>query len=386
MLRLPTAGGGDVAWSPSRRIPVEPAPGRFASRTAYAAAHVVADPTQDQAPGRLPPIDWETTLAFRRHLWSLGFGVAEAMDTAQRGSGVGWETASELIRRTAAEARLLDGAAVYGAMTDQIPPESKPGLANITDAYREQVSFIEEQGGTAILMCSRHLAGVASSPREFITVYDEVISASSTPVMIHWLGEAFDPALAGYWGSPDPRQAADTVVELIQSHPGKVSGLKFSLLDADQEVDIRRRMPEGTMMLTGDDLNFVELILGDSDGHSDALLGIFDPIAPVAAAAFQALDAGDVDTYRSLLEPTLPMSRHLFSTPTFHYKTGVTFLAYLNGFQDHFRMVGGAESARSLPHLARLLILADEAGLLSRPELAERRMGLLLETQGSWPR
>ncbi|HLF44766.1 MAG TPA: dihydrodipicolinate synthase family protein [Acidimicrobiia bacterium] len=383
MLRLPTEDGGQIDWSPSNRAPIEPGPGGFASRTAYAAAHVVSDPTKDQAPGAGPPIDWEATLSFRRHLWSLGFGVAEAMDTAQRGSGVGWDTVKELVRRTATEAESLGGSAVYGAMTDQLEHDRRPTLTEIAHAYREQVSFIEDQGGTAILMCSRHLAAVASTPEDFTTVYDEVISASSRPVMIHWLGEAFDPALAGYWGSPDSHRAADTVLGLLRGHPGKVSALKLSLLDAEMEVVTRRRMPDGTMMLTGDDLNFVDLVLGDAEGHSDALLGVFDPIAPVAAAAFQALDRGDVAAYKSLLEPTIPMSRHLFSTPTFHYKTGVVFLAYLNGFQTHFRMVAGAESARSLPHLARLLVLADEARLLSRPELAEQRMGLILEPGGA---
>jgi hypothetical protein len=383
MLRLPTDDGDQISWSPSYRIPIEPAPGGFTSRTAYAAAHVVADPNRDQARDAEPPIDWETTLSFRRHLWSLGFGVAEAMDTAQRGSGVGWDTAKELIRRTATEARRLSGQAVYGAMTDQLEPGRRPTLMDIAQAYREQVAFIEAQGGNAILMCSRHLAVVASAPGDFTTVYDDVISAASRPVMIHWLGEAFDPDLAGYWGSPDSRQAASTVLALIKSHPGKVLGLKLSLLDADLEVDMRREMPDDTTMFTGDDLNFVDLILGDAAGHSDALLGVFDPIAPVAAAALQALDRGDAAAYRSLLEPTIPMARHLFSIPTFHYKTGVVFLAYLNGFQDNFRMVGGAESARSLPHLARLVVLADEAGLLARPDLAEQRMGLILDLGGA---
>lgn len=382
MLKLPTGDGDLQEWGPSQRAPTTPAPGGFVSRIAYAAAHVVADPTADTAPGAPPPIDWEATLAFRRHLWSHGLGVAEAMDTAQRGSGVGWETASELISRTAREADRVGGGAVYGAMTDQLRPSQRYQPAKIAAAYREQVSFIEEQGGTAILMCSRHLAAVASTPEEFIGVYDDVIASSSRPVWIHWLGEAFDPALAGYWGSADPRQAAETVLGLLKSHPGKVSGLKLSLLDAALEVSMRRRMPEDAKMFTGDDLNFVDLILGDREGHSEALLGILDPIAPVAAAAFQALDRGDVDAYRSLLEPTVPLSRHLFSEPTYHYKTGIVFLAYLNGFQGHFRMVSGAESARSLPHLARLLVLADDAGLISRPDLAEHRMSLILELAG----
>jgi Protein of unknown function (DUF993) len=382
MLKLPGDRGELLAWSPSGRTPPTPAPGGFVSRTAFAAAHVVSDPLIDQAPDAPPPIDWETTLSFRRYLWSLGYGVAEAMDTAQRGSGVGWDTARELIGRTAREAQQLGGAAVYGAMTDHLPPGGRYSLADIAEAYREQVSFIEGEGGTAILMCSRHLAATATTADEFTGVYQEVIASSSRPVLIHWLGEPFDPALRGYWGSTDAHEAADAILGLLKILPGRVSGVKLSLLDPALEVDMRRRLPEETKMLTGDDLNFVELILGDQEGHSDALLGVFDPIAPVAAAAFQALDHEDVDGYRALLEPTIPMSRHLFSSPTFHYKTGVVFLAYLNGFQDHFRMVGGAERERTLPHLARLLVLADEAGLLHRPDLAEDRMRLLLEVGG----
>ena len=382
MLALPTEDGRLTKWEPSGVSPPRPAPGGFTSRTAYAAVHVVADPSRETPIGGPPPIDWEATLSYRRHLWELGLGVAEAMDTAQRGSGVDWDTARELIRRTAEAARQVAGEAVYGASTDQLQPGAWHPLEGIIDAYLEQVSFIEEAGGTAIVMSSRHLAISATARADFIRVYDEVIDGASQPVMLHWLGEVFDPALAGYWGSHSMQGAVETVLEIVSNHPGKVVGVKLSLLDADLEVRMRRRLPPGVRMLTGDDLNYVDLILGDEEGHSDALLGIFDAVAPVAAAALQALDEGNADRARSLLEPTLPLARHLFSAPTLNYKTGLVFLAYINGFQDHFRMVGGAESARSVPHLARALVLADEAGLIIDPELAMHRMRLLLELGG----
>lgn len=377
-LSLPTGDGDFVSWTPNGGEPVAPEVGGFTSRTAYAAAHVVADPLAESSEGR-PQVDWETTLSFRRHLWDLGFGVAEAMDTAQRGGGVGWETAKELIRRTAAEA---SGPAVYGAATDQLEPGARFGIDEIIGAYREQVSHIERCGGDAIIMASRHLAAVAEGPDDYARVYGEVIEDASRPVMIHWLGPMFDPALDGYWGSDDPGEAADTVLGIVAADPGKVAGVKLSMLDRAFEVEMRQNLPQGVRMLTGDDLNFVELILGDELGHSDALLGVFDPIAPVAAAALQALDRNDVDGYRRLLEPTLPLARHLFSPPTYHYKTGVVFLAYVGGFQHHFRMIAGAESGRSLPHLARLLMLADEAGLIGDPELAVHRMKPILELGG----
>jgi hypothetical protein len=377
-LSLPTGDGQLEDWAPSGVDPIVPEPGGFVSRVAFAAAHVVADPQLDTSEAGAH-IDWEATLAFRRYLWGLGFGVAEAMDTAQRGSGVDWERARELIGRTAGEAA---GPAVYGAATDQLQPGERFDLGEIASAYGEQVSFIEDCGGDPILMASRHLARSATDPEDYARVYDEVIAAATRPVMIHWLGPMFDPALEGYWGSRDPRQAAETVLAIVADHRGKIAGVKLSILDEDLEVELRQRLPNDVSMLTGDDLNFVDLILGDEAGHSDALLGVFDPIAPVAAAALQALDAHDVDRYRSLLEPTLPLAHHLFTRPTYEYKTGVVFLAYLCGFQDHFRMVAGAESGRSLAHLARLLVLADGAGLIRDPELAIHRMRLILEVGG----
>lgn len=377
-LSLPTGDGGFETWVPSGSDPTTPDPGGFTSRTAYAAAHVVADPLYDPSEDRIA-IDWEATLAFRRHLWSLGFGVAEAMDTAQRGSGVGWDIARDLIRKTAAEA---SGPAVYGAATDQLEPGDHFDLDRIAAAYLEQVSHIEDCGGDAILMSSRHLADAADSADDYVRVYEQVLESVTGKVMIHWLGPMFDPGLAGYWGSADPWKAAETVRSIVAAHPGKVSGVKLSMLDRELEVWFRQQLPAGVGMFTGDDLNFVDLILGDETGHSDALLGVFDPIAPVAATAFQALDRGDVEGYRQLLEPTLPLARHLFSHPTYQYKTGVVFLAYICGLQDHFRMVAGAESGRSIPHLSRLLVLADRAGLIGDPELAAHRMRLILELGG----
>ncbi|HUG08644.1 MAG TPA: dihydrodipicolinate synthase family protein [Acidimicrobiia bacterium] len=377
-LSLPAGNGGFETWVPSGSEPITPAAGGFTSRTAYAAAHVVADPLSDPSDDRTP-IDWEATLAFRRHLWSLGFGVAEAMDTAQRGSGVGWAAAKELIKQTAAEA---SGPAVYGAMTDQLDPGGHFDLDQITAAYVEQVSHVEDCGGDAILMSSRHLTSAAETADDYTRVYHQVIEAASGTVMLHWLGPMFDPSLAGYWGTADPWKAAETVLSIVAAQPEKVSGVKLSMLNLELEVWFRQQLPEGVGMFTGDDFNFVDLILGDDTGHSDALLGVFDPIAPVAATALQALDRGDVDEYRQLLEPTLPLARQIFSHPTHRYKTGVVFLAYINGFQDHFRMVVGAESDRSLPHLSRLLVLADRAGLIRDPDLATHRMGLILELGG----
>ncbi|HVR77294.1 MAG TPA: dihydrodipicolinate synthase family protein [Acidimicrobiia bacterium] len=377
-LSLPTGDGGFETWVPSGSEPVAPEDGGFTSRTAYAAAHVVADPLSDPSATGIA-IDWEATLAFRRHLWCLGLGVAEAMDTAQRGSGVDWTAAKELIRQTAAEA---SGPAVYGAMTDQLDPGGHFDLDQITAAYVEQVSHIEDCGGDAILMSSRHLARAAKTADDYVRVYHQVIEAASGTLMIHWLGPMFDPGLAGYWGAADPWKAAETVRSIVAAHVGKVSGVKLSMLDMELEVWFRQQLPEEVGMFTGDDLNFVDLILGDDTSHSDALLGVFDPIAPVAATAIQALDRGDVDEYRRLLEPTLPLARLLFSPPTHQYKTGVVFLAYICGFQDHFRMLAGAESGRSIPHLSRLLVLADRAGLIGDPDLAAHRMRLILQLGG----
>jgi hypothetical protein len=358
-----------------------PAGGRFTSRIAYAAAHVVADPRAENVPGAPAAVDWEATLAFRRHLWSHGFGVAEAMDTAQRGMGLDYATARELVRRSAAAARAEGGAICAGVATDQLPP-GPATLDEIRKAYAEQLADVQDAGARPVLMCSRHLAAAARSAEDYLDVYGRLIDEADGPVMLHWLGPAFDPTLAGYWGDLAPAQAAETVVALIRAHPGQVDGIKLSLLDEDFEVTLRRRLPSGVRLYTGDDFNYPALIRGDGEGHSDALLGVLAAIAPPAAAALRALDTSDVATYDRILAPTLPLARQLFDAPTFYYKTGIVFLAWLAGHQDHFTMVGGLQSGRSPVHLARLLRLADAAGLLPDAELAAHRARAYLTTAG----
>jgi hypothetical protein len=347
---------------------------RFTSRAVYAAAHVVADPHADNSPGRPAVLDWDATLRFRDHLWSLGFGIADAMDTAQRGMGLDWPTTRELIRRSGAAARAVDAANVpsllaCGAGTDQLPPGTH-SLSAIWTAYAEQLGVVEGTGARVILMASRALAASALSAEDYLNVYSALLSQSSNPVILHWLGDMFDPALTGYWGSKDIPTAMATVLELINANPAKVDGIKISLLNADHEIELRRRLPAGVRLYTGDDFNYPELIKGDRFGHSDALLGIFDGIARPAAQALRALDAGDLATYDRLMEPTVALSRHIFAKPTFHYKTGLVFLAYLNGHQDHFRMVGGLETARDTAHLIELYRLARLADVIDDPELA----------------
>lgn len=366
------------APAPSYSVPSGP----FRERVAYAAAHVVADPLADTTPVSPPQLDWEATLAYRRYLWSLGFAVAEAMDTAQRGMGLDWATAQELIRRSLAEARAAGGTAACGAGTDHLAPRAGLTLADVEEAYAEQVGFVEDAGGRVILMASRALAAVARGPDDYAHVYDRILSQVTRPVILHWLGDMFDPALAGYWGARDLDWATDTCLQIIADHADKIDGIKISLLDDRREIAMRRRLPAGVKMYTGDDFNFAELIRGDEQGYSHALLGIFDAIAPAASAAFQALDAGDTARYDALLAPTVPLSRHIFQAPTFYYKTGVVFLAYLNGHQSHFRMVGGQESARSIVHLAELFVLADRAGVLADPERAAARFRPLLALAG----
>ena len=366
--------GGDA--HPTRRD----APPR--SRIAYAAAHVVADPLADNAPGAPARLDWDATLAYRRHLWRLGLGVAEAMDTAQRGMGLDWPATRELIQRSCAEAAAVGGRIVCGAATDQLEPGAEVGLDRIVDAYVEQIATIVEAGGTPVVMGSRHLAAVAQGPDDYAKVYDAVLSQVREPVLLHWLGAVFDPVLAGYWGSDDLDEAAAVCLDVIARNADRIAGIKLSLLDADREVALRRRLPAGVRMFTGDDFHYPELILGDEHGHSDALLGVFDAIAPAAAAALAALDEGDRRRYAEILDPTVPLARHLFAAPTSSYKTGIVFLAYLAGHQDHFVMVGGLQSGRSLPHLGELFVLADRAGLLPDPDLAVTRMRRVLALAG----
>jgi len=381
-LRLPRPDGGLAEYVPVGRSLPDTTCGPSTSRVAYAAAHVVADPLANFDPTSDACLDWEATLAYRRYLWSLGFGVAEAMDTAQRGMGLGWGAVQELIRRSVAEARACGGGVACGAGTDHLDPSPSATLSDVEAAYEEQCSFVEGEGGRIILMASRALAACAGGPEDYERVYDRILSQVSQPVILHWLGDMFDPALAGYWGGRDLDEAMATCLAVIERHAEKVDGVKVSLLDAGREVAMRRLLPAGVRMYTGDDYNYPELILGDDRGHSDALLGIFDAIAPAASAALHALDKGDVDRYNELLAPTLPLSKHIFAPPVRYYKTGVVFLAYLNGHQRHFRMVGGQESARSAVHLSEIFVLADRARLLRDPGLAVHRMRLVLALAG----
>ncbi|MFJ9444697.1 dihydrodipicolinate synthase family protein [Kitasatospora sp. NPDC101235] len=393
-LNLPGLGRYRLSTPEPLEIPAHPPK----NRTAFAAAHVVADPFGGNAPGAPAAVDWDATLAFRRHLWSLGLGIADAMDTAQRGMGLDWAATRELIVRSGAEARAFREAArsasdqggggrreggrlACGVGTDQLTGPAA-GLAGIAAAYEEQLAVVEEAGAQPVLMASRALAAQARGPEDYLQVYGRLITQAGRPVILHWLGEMFDPALAGYWGSADLDAATETVLALIREHRAGIDGIKVSLLDADREIALRRALPEGVRLYTGDDFNYPQLIRGDELGHSHALLGIFDPIATRAAAALHALDAGDLDRYDALLAPTLPLARHLFAAPTYHYKTGVVFLAWLAGHQSHFTMVGGAQSGRSVVHLVELFRLADAAGVLPDPELAAHRMRQFLAVAG----
>jgi hypothetical protein len=378
-LGLPVAGGGLEAYRLLGPRKFE-RPARPFTRVALAAAHVVADPFSAQAPWLEPAIDWDATLAYRRHLWSWGFGVAEAMDTAQRGMGLDWSNSLELIARTLDAAKDVQGAVVFsGAGTDHV---AQADVAGVIAAYEEQCAAIEKLGGRIILMASRALAASASSPQDYGMVYDRILGQVKEPVILHWLGEMFDPALQGYWGKQDHAAAMDVCLDVIRRNAAKVDGIKISLLDKDKEIAMRRRLPGGVRMYTGDDFNFAELIEGDAAGHSDALLGIFDAIAPAACAALSALAAGERAAYHDLLAPTVPLSRHIFCAPTRFYKTGVVFMAWLNGHQEHFVMVGGQQSARHVLHFAELFRLADAAGLLADPALACARMKQLLAVNG----
>ena len=352
------------------------------NRIAFSAAHVVSDPLAASDPWLDAPIDWDRTIAFREHIWDLGLGVAEAMDTAQRGMGLDWPTSLELIRRSVTAARPRAGLVFSGAGTDHLAPEAANSVDDVIRAYEEQVAAVENVGGRVILMASRALARVARSADDYLKVYGRILSQVREPVIIHWLGDMFDPALAGYWGSADLSRATATAVDIINANAKKVDGVKISLLDKEKEIAMRRRLAPGVRMYTGDDFNYAELIEGDERGYSDALLGIFAAIAPAASAALTSLAAGDRKTFHDILAPTVPLSRHIFRAPTRFYKTGVVFMAYLNGHQDHFTMVGGQESARSTLHLAEIFRLADAAGLLRDADLAVNRMRIVLAARG----
>ncbi|MCW5220901.1 dihydrodipicolinate synthase family protein [Verminephrobacter aporrectodeae] len=374
-IHLPQADGSTRVHALQAR-PIGPAdrPARF-NRSVYAAAHVVIDPLASADPwDASPTLDWDATLAFREHLYGLGFRVAEAMDTAQRGMGVDWPVARELIRRSVRHARSVGGELACGVGTDQLAPGPQVGLAQVEAAYREQLDVVQAEGGQVILMASRALAQAARGADDYHALYGRILQDCAQPVVLHWLGPMFDPALAGYWGSADLATALDTVARLIADHAAKVEGIKVSLLEARWELELRRRLPPGVKMYTGDDFNYAELIAGDGAGHSHGLLGIFDPIAPVAAAALAELAAGRTQEFRRLLDPTVALSREIFRAPTRHYKAGVVFLAWLNGHQKHFSMAAGLQSARGVVHYARVFALADACGALSNPDLATARM------------
>jgi hypothetical protein len=379
---LPQADGTLAPYVPAPARNFVPPTGPFQKRIAFAAAHVVCDPLAHTNPLADARLDWEATLAYRHYLWSWGLGVAEAMDTAQRGMGLSWALTQELIRRSVAEARALGGRIACGAGTDQLAPHAAASLAEIEAAYEQQCTLIESAGGQIILMASRALAACAQAPDDFVRVYERILSQASQPVIIHWLGEMFDPALAGYWGSRDLDSAMQVCLHVIRTHHAKIDGVKISLLDEQRELEMRRCLPPGVHMYSGDDFNYAQLIRGDERGYSDALLGIFDAIAPAASAALQALDVGDLQTYDDILAPTVELARHIFQPPTIYYKTGIVFMAYLNGHQSHFDMVGGLESARSIAHLSEIFRLAAQAGLLRDPEQAVERMRRTLALAG----
>jgi hypothetical protein len=382
-LRLPRADGSITAYTMTGQAPVTAPAGPIKSRLGMAAVHVVADPLADINPTLDVAVDWETTLAFRRHLYSLGLAVAEAMDTSQRGMGFPWSSAKELIKRSVADAKTIPGAVLAsGAGTDDLLPGPKVTIADVEAAYEESCGFIESVGGRIILMASRALAACAKSPDDYVKVYGRILSQAGEPVIIHWLGDMFDPALAGYWGSADMDGATETLLAIVAEHAAKIDGVKISLLDQKREIAMRRRFPKTVRMYTGDDFDYPTTIRGDEHGYSDALLGIFDVIAPAASAALHALDTGDLARYEKVLAPTLPLSRHVFGAPTRFYKTGVVFAAFLNGHQSHFRMVAGLENARSAVHLAEQFRLMDQAALLRDPDLAAARMRHVLALAG----
>ena len=382
-IKLPTADRRmePYALSAPRDFPAQQT--QAFNRVAFAAAHVVPDPLSTKDPWVDAGVDWDRTIAFRRHLWALGFGVAEAMDTAQRGMGLDWPNSLELIRRSIDAARDVPGALLAsGAGTDQLDPGPRVTVNQVIAAYEQQFEAVEGAGGRIIMMASRALAACTKSPDDYYRAYTKLLQQAREPVVIHWLGEMFDPALAGYWGYDDHHKAMEVALTVIQANAAKVDGVKVSLLDKQKEIDMRRRLPKGVRMYTGDDFNYAELIEGDGQGYSDALLGIFDAIAPAASGVLAALARGDRKSFHEILAPTVPLSRHIFGAPTRFYKTGVVFLAWLNGHQEHFVMVGGQQSARHILHLAEAFRLADRAGLLRDPGAACRRMRQLLAVHG----
>lgn len=380
-LNLPTAGGTQQPLTLTAGPVPTASPGGW-NRIAYAAAHVVSDPSADSDPWIDGAVDWDRTLAFREHLWSLGFGVADAMDTAQRGMGVDWPTSLELIQRSVAQAKAGGHLIACGAGTDHLEPGPNVTVDDVIAAYEHQCEAVEATGGRVVLMASRALAKAAQSPDDYQRVYDRILGGLAQPAILHWLGEAFDPALEGYWGSADHWTAMETCLSVLTANASQVDGIKVSLLSAEKEITMRRRLPDGVLMYTGDDFNYPDLIAGDEQGYSHALLGIFDPIAGAAARALTALAEGDQASYDKAFAPTVPLSRHIFKAPTRFYKTGVVFMAYLHGHQDHFTMIGGQESARSTLHLADIIRMADEAQLFTDPDQVAARARPIFAARG----
>ncbi len=382
-LSLPLADGMLETYRLSGEPIARPASVPVFNRIAYAAAHVVSDPLRDLEPWGRPAIDWDTTMAFRHHLWALGFKIAEAMDTSQRGMGLDWAGAQELIRRSLADARSVDGADLAcGAGTDHLAPADTRSLDDVIRAYETQIGFVEKEGGRSIMMASRALARIATSADDYRKVYGRILSQTKDKVVLHWLGDMFDPQLRSYWGSETFETALDTVLSIIEENKDKVEGIKISLLDNTYEVALRNRLPDGVLCFTGDDFNYAELIEGDGQKYSHALLGIFDAVAPSASKALASLASGDVETFRAVIEPTVPLSRKIFEAPTQYYKAGVVFLAWLNGHQKHFTMPAGMQSARGVLHYADIFRLADKANVLDKPDLAVERMKAFLVMQG----
>ena len=388
-IQLPNAHGQLQSYELVGTTPIQPKPGIKFNRIAYSAAHVVSNPLAPHDPWLDCAVDWDATIAYRKHLWKLGLGVAEAMDTAQRGMGLDWPTSLTLIERSIEASKDVPGAFLAsGCGTDHLNLDTVKTVDEVIAAYEFQMVAIEKLGGKLIIMASRALARVAKSPADYERVYDRILSQAKQPVLLHWLGDMFDPALTGYWGTKDTDKAMDTALGIIQAHADKVDGIKISLLDKDKEIQMRRRLPASVRMYTGDDFNYAELIAGDGQGEhlvhgqSDALLGIFDAIAPAASAALGELAQGNLEKFHAILGPTVPLSRHIFKSPTRFYKTGVVFMAWLNGHQKHFTMVGGQQSTRSVIHLAELFKLADAANLLEQPELALHRMKTMLAMHG----
>jgi hypothetical protein len=381
-LTIPTANGGTKVHLMHEPVDYPRHQRPFSSRTVLAAAHVVADARADYTPGEQPPVDWEATIAFRKHLFSYGVGIAEGMDTSERGpGGLQWGQAKELIRLGVAAAREEGAAVVAGVGTDQITSR-EPDLDEIVDAYLEQLDWVQAQGSPAVIRASHALVAAARDEDDYLKVYGQVLARVEKPAIVHWLGTGFDPSLAGYWGHTDPVEAMDVVVRMAEENSARLDGIKFSLLNEELEMEFRRRLPEGVKVYTGDDYGYTKLLLGDGEHHSHGLLGVLDPIAPVASLAFSALDRGDEAGFVEAMDSSIPLAVKMFEAPADRYKVGTVFIAWLSGHQHHFRMVTGREGFRSLQHLTDLFVLADEIGLFPDPALAAHRMRLLLAASG----